>query len=275
MDKILHWTNHWDAIAARIAQRPGFLLATAFDGTLAPIARTPSEAILSIETRALLRRLSNCRGMHLAVISGRALRDVRMHVGIDRIFYAGNHGLELQGPGMELHHPQGTKAHAELEQAVDLLVERTASLAGVFVEHKGATAAVHWRLAPPATIEELRQIVREVAAPFSRLRLLTGRSVWELRPKEGWDKGEALRHLAIRLGSNPENVLYVGDDATDEDAFRAVQSGLTFRVGSPEEETCARFRMRDAADVQAFLLCVLGLRSGASQPAMVQCSSNR
>src|SRR5688500_16757169 len=126
MDKILHWTNHWETIAARIAQQPRLLLASDFDGTLAPLAPTPAEAVLPAETRTVLRRLHACPGVHLAINSGRALADVQMHVGIEGLFYVGNHGLELSGPGITLHNPHVSKAHGELERAMAFLMEETA-----------------------------------------------------------------------------------------------------------------------------------------------------
>jgi trehalose 6-phosphate phosphatase len=262
MDKTLHWTNHWETIAAKIAQRPRLLLASDFDGTLTPIARTPAEAILPAETRTLLRRLQACGGVHLAIISGRALADVQRHVGIDGLFYVGNHGLELSGPGITLHNPHATKAHGDLERVVAFLVEETASLPGVFVEDKGATAAVHWRLASEQSQEALRELVQVAVNSYPRLRLAEGKCVWELRPREGWNKGHALSHLATRLQLTTEDVLYLGDDVTDEDAFQVAQSGLTFHVGGAGEDTAAHYRLHDAADAQAFLLCLLGIRSG-------------
>lgn len=262
MDKIHHWTNHWESIAAQIAQQPRFLIASDFDGTLAPIARTPLEAVLPSETRTLLRRLSVCSGVSIAIISGRSLADVKMHVGIEDLFYVGNHGLELSGPGIEMHNPHASKAHGELEKAVASLVEITAALAGVYIENKGATAAVHWRLASEETRSVLRDRVEKTLAAYPRLILSPGKCVWELRPKEGWNKGDALTHLRTRLGLAPGETLYLGDDLTDEDAFRVVRSDLTFRVGGAGETTAARYRMRDPDDAQAFLLCVLGIRSG-------------
>jgi trehalose-phosphatase len=262
MDKTLHWTNHWETIAARIAQRPKLLLASDFDGTLTPIARTPVEAVLPAETRALLRRLQACDVVHLAIISGRALHDVQMHVGIDGLYYVGNHGLELTGPGITLHNPSASKAHGELEKAIGFMVEHTASLGGVLVEDKGATAAVHWRLASEQSRETLRNLVQMTVPTFPRLRIAEGKCVWEIRPREGWNKGDALTHLTIRLDVPPEDVLYLGDDVTDEDAFRAAPSGLTFHVGGAGEKTAAQYRIRDTADAQAFLLYVLGVLSG-------------
>lgn len=258
----MHWTNHWESIAARIARQPKLLLATDFDGTLTPIARTPAEASLPPEARALLRRLHACPGVNLAVISGRAISDIQLHVGIDGIYYAGNHGLELSGPGIVLHNPQASKVRGDLERAISFLVENTATLSGVFIEDKGATAAVHWRLASEVSRNILNETVQAAVAPFSRLRLAEGKCVWEIRPKEGWNKGDAVTHLLTRLGLAQEDVLYLGDDVTDEDAFLAAPGGLTFHVGNPDAPTSAHYRLRDPADVQAFLLCILGIRTG-------------
>lgn len=219
------------------------------------------EAVLPAETRTLLRRLDACSGVDLAIISGRALADVQMHVGVEGIYYAGNHGLEISGPGIEMHNPHASKTHGDLEKCVALLIEQTASLPGVLVEHKGATAAIHWRLASEESRVVLRSLLQTVVASHSRLRLVAGKCVWEIRPREGWTKGDALTHLTIRLGLASEDVIYLGDDLTDEDAFHVARRGLTFRVGGAGEETAARYHIRDAAEAQAFLLCVLGIRS--------------
>jgi len=199
LDKNLHWANHWDQISARIAQRPSPLIASDFDGTLTPIAPTPAQAVLTPETRTLLRQLAACDGVHLAIISGRALADVQLHVGVEGLFYVGNHGLELSGPGIVLHSPSASKARGELASAVAFFVEKTASLEGVFIEDKGASASVHWRLASEASRAILNDLVHTVADAHPRLRLASGKCVWELRPKGGWNKGDALSHLATRL----------------------------------------------------------------------------
>ena len=187
---------------------------------------------------------------------------MQLHVGIDSLFYVGNHGLELCGPAIEIHSPHASKAHGQLIQAVASLVESTALLEGVFVEDKGASASVHWRLASKVSQEILCELVHSVAEAQPLLRLAAGKCVWELRPKAGWNKGDALGYLCTRLRLAPEDTLYLGDDLTDEDAFRVVPSGLTFRVGGDGEETAAQYRIRDAADAQAFLLCTLGVRTG-------------
>jgi trehalose-phosphatase len=266
MEKTTHWTNHWDEISAQFAQKPGLLLAFDFDGTLAPIAPTPAQAVLPQETRTLLRRLAVCPGVHLAIISGRALADARMHVGIDGLYYVGNDGLELSGPGIVLRNPFATKAQGDLAKAVAFLVEHTSGLDGVFVEDKGASASVHWRLASDECREKLQTLLETVERSHPQLRLAAGKCVWELRPKDGWNKGDALSHLITRLRLTPEDAVYMGDDVTDEDAFRVAREGLTFRVGGDGAGTDARYHLRDAADARAFLLCVLGIRSKIHAP---------
>ncbi len=216
------------------------------------------------ETRTLLRRLAACSGVHLAIISGRALADIQVHVGISGIFYAGNHGLELCGPGIEFHDPRADQAHGELAGAVALIVEAASGLEGVFVEDKGVSAAVHWRLAPERSRTQLHELMRLVADVNPHLRLTAGKCVWELRPQHGWNKGNVLMHLIGHLGLDPEEVIFLGDDLTDEDAFRVMPGGCSFRVGGHHEFTAARYYLNDEADARAFLLCLLGLRTGLS-----------
>lgn len=273
----MHWTNYWSELSAHIERRQRLLIATDFDGTLAPLVATPAQAVLPPETRTLLRRLNACPRAKLAIISGRALNDLEIHVGIPGLHYVGNHGLELSGPGVAMHSPYTSKAHAELDQAVAELVARTACLHGVFIEYKGVSVAVHWRLAPEAHRQILADIVQAVAQERPRLRLNQGKCVWELRPKDGWNKGDALIHVMTRLGLSREDTIFMGDDLTDEDAFQTARGAITLKVGSDREPTAAHYRVRDTADAQAFLLCLLGLLSkrdsGESTAATLESAS--
>lgn len=257
----MHWTNYWPEISAQMAKCRRILIATDFDGTLAPPADTPAQAVLPPETRTLLRRLAACPRVKLAIISGRALSDLQIRVGIPDLLYVGNQGLELSGPGMVMRSPYTSKAHLELDKAVRALVVRTAALSGVFVEYKGVSLAVHCRLASEGHREILREMMYSTVEEFPRLKLSGGKFVWELRPKDGWSKGEALVHLMTRLGLTQSETVCLGDDLCDEDAFLAARDAHTFRVGGAGEETAARYHLRDAADTQALLLCLLGIFS--------------
>lgn len=234
------------------------LLASDFDGTLTPIAPTADEVALSSETRELLRRLHACEGVRVAIISGRSLADVQQRVGVEGLFYAGNHGMELGAPGIAMEQFVPSETREELENALAFISKKTASLPGVRIEDKGASANIHWRLACESSQAIAREAVFEAAASNSRLQLGEGKSVWELRPKIGWNKGDALRHLIFCLGMTIEDAIYLGDDVTDEDVFATVSAALTFHVG--ESESAARYRMSCPFAVRDFLSRVLRLR---------------
>jgi trehalose 6-phosphate synthase/phosphatase len=227
-----------------------------YDGTVAQIARHPSEALLSDTMRAFLSSCVARRDTDVSIVSGRALDDVRKMVALDGIIYAGNHGLEIAGPGLEPFR------HADISHYADRAGELAESLEelvqdGVWVEQKGASLTVHFREADPGQHElvadRAHQLIRE--AGFQARDALCA---VEARPPIGWDKGHAVLHvLRARYGpawSESLRVIYIGDDETDEDAFRALRGlGATFRVGDAEQSTQARRRLRDVESVGRLL----------------------
>ncbi len=227
-----------------------------YDGTVAEIASHPTEATLPDETRALIEACVSRSDTDVAVISGRALDDVRQMVGIEGVLYAGNHGIEIQGPGMDpFLHPDATHYR---ERATELAASlREIGQKGAWVEEKGASLTYHFRNAAPdrheALAAEAWSVIRE-----SGFQPRDARCAVEARPPLGWDKGHAvLRILRERYGaswSEDHRVIYVGDDETDEDAFRSLQGlGATFRVGPAENPSLAGRRLRDVPAVLAML----------------------
>lgn len=227
-----------------------------FDGTLAPIASHPSMVKLSEDRRETLRECAARADTDLAVVSGRGLSDVRGLVGLDQIVFAGNHGLEIEGGGIDpFRHPD--IVHYE-ERAGDLraaLAEFEG--AGAWVEAKGASLTFHYREANAedheALAESAANLIRE--AGFQSREALCA---VEARPPIGWDKGHAVLHiLREKYGlawSESIRVIYVGDDETDEDAFRSLRGlGMTFRVGPPTMPTRARRRLSDVEAVGTLL----------------------
>lgn len=239
-----------------------------FDGTLASIASHPSMVKLSDATRQALEDCAARADTDVAIVSGRALSDVRRLVGVDRIVYAGNHGLEIQGPGIEAYrHPD--IVHYE-ERAVDLA--RALSLIagdGAWVEAKGASLTFHYREADPEDHESLAAAAAAAIrdAGFQSREALCA---VEARPPIGWDKGHAVLHvLREKYGlawSESIRVIYVGDDETDEDAFRSLLGlGMTFRVGPPTMPTRARRRLSDVEAVATMLRWIAKRPPGQSQ----------
>ncbi len=240
-------------IEARLGERPPAVFLD-YDGTLTPIVRRPELAILSDGMRDTVRRLAaRCT---VAVISGRDRSDVEDLVGLDELVYGGSHGFDIAGPGgLRMEHEQGRRYLPLLDTAEATLRERLGPVRGVQVERKRFSIAVHYRLVDRGEVHRVRREVDEVVAEADDLRRGDGKEVFEVGLDLPWDKGRAVEWLLEALEVGDEVLpIYVGDDRTDEDAFRAlVGRGIGIRVGTPEEETHAAYQLADPARVQRFL----------------------
>jgi len=245
--------EHLDDIAGRLAAAPTVLLCSDFDGTLAPLVDSPDMAEMPSSVRDLLRRLARHERIVPAIISGRALADVRQRVGLPGLIYAGNHGLEIAGPDFAFVEPGAAECRDKLGELVAALASRLHSIVGVLVEDKGLTASVHYRQVASERWEDVRHQVHTVLAgrdhPFV---LTTGHQVFNLRPRVYWDKGNAVAWIANSIGRPGALIVYLGDDVTDEDAFAALPEAITVKVGDPPETT-AHYHLDDPAAVRQFL----------------------
>ncbi len=224
-----------------------------YDGTLTPIVPHPSQAILTPETREVLSTLAG--RLPVAIISGRDRADVESLVGLDDVYYAGSHGFDITGPN-GFRRRLGEEFVPALAEAGRSLDEAVEDVDGAWVEHKRLALAVHFRQADPADEEPLRDIVAGVAQRAGNLRMFGGKKIFEIRPDFDWDKGRALLLLLDEMGlDRPEVVpLYLGDDETDEDAFRALESrGIGVCVGVEDRPTLARYELADPDEVRRFL----------------------
>lgn len=223
-----------------------------YDGTLTPIVERPDLAVLGETVRATIRRLAAL--CPVAVVSGRDLDDVARHVGLDELVYAGSHGFDIRGPSLRTQ--IGLEYLNELGSAEAELKARLSGVEGVLVERKRFAIAVHTRRAAPADKPAVAEAVRNVADDHAQLRVTGGKEIHELRPNLPWDKGRAVLALLDALGlAGAETVpLYVGDDETDEDAFRALAGrGIGVRVMDPPSATAADWSLKDPAEAALFL----------------------
>lgn len=255
-----------DALAnwARLRQAAGaqrLLLLTDFDGTLAPIVRHAAHARITGSTRRLLHALSRLRGVRVGVVSGRAASWLRQRVRLASLIYVGNHGLEIQGPGARFVHPLArhyVPSQARLARELRIAL---ADLPRAWVEAKRFTLSVHWRAVAPRDVPAFHHRTRTVLAPWSaagRIQLTTGKRVIEIRPPIPWDKGNAVDWLAKRYGGT---VWYLGDDQTDEAAFRAVnrRNGVSVLVGH-RGATAARWALATPSEVRRLLSRLVATR---------------
>jgi trehalose-phosphatase len=255
------------AVATRLVGTPCVVMLDV-DGTLAPIAPRPEAAEVPPDTKRVIAALVERDGVHVVLVSGRAANDARRLVSVDGVWVIGNHGFEVLSPnGEEVIDPEVASTRPFIAQAAGRIGPQVEYVPGVILENKGWTLSIHYRLADPAVLPRLRATVEEAALPLG-LRVTDGKKVIEVRPSTRIDKGTAVLSLGTRLGGLGEggSLIFIGDDRTDEDAFRALREqspdALTVRVVHDEDvQTSAEFALRDTAEVQTFLERLLELRS--------------
>jgi trehalose-phosphatase len=240
--------GHVQEIAARGDQLAVFL---DYDGTLTPIVSQPDQAVLLNSTRTLLRTLS--AKVPVAILSGRELKDVRKRVDIEGLVYAGSHGFDIAGPH-RLRRQEAKEFLPALDFAEKEIREKLAGIPGTLIERKCFSIAAHYRKVNERDFHKLERVVSEVAARHRGLRMIDGKKVYELLPKIDWDKGKAMLWLLEKLGLERPNPIYIGDDRTDEDAFRVLERcGVGILVSEKPRATAASYLLRNPSEVERFL----------------------
>lgn len=250
------WKNSAE-LAGRLAG--GKLLVTLdFDGTLAALAETPRQARLKPEFKAALRALAAAPGVSVFILSGRALENLRAMVGLAGLYYGGNHGMEIKGPGYSWRDAAAARARPLVAGLAADLVERFPPGTGVFIEDKWFSASVHYRALKAPYRGGFFARMRALAAGGSdKLNWSRGHKVFELRPAGAPHKGDAVLRLSKKIGARA--ALAVGDDLTDEDMFRTLKGrGITVRVGRAVSD--AGYFLSGQAEVLRLLRFVLGAR---------------
>lgn len=243
---------------------PRLFLGLDYDGVLAPIAPRPEEARPTKGICLLLAQLSHLPAVEVSVISGRTIADLSVLLPIPDLTYIGTHGLIIRtasGESISLLPPDAFAAElVPLRQEVEAMI---INQPGCYLEDKGQVLALHYRLAPSKTGE---QVMRQFAAAVAEyqqkgcaLDLIHGSKVIEVRPR-GINKGKAIQ-LLLKREEHTTLPVYIGDDTTDEDAFIALQNrGITILVADPPRSTAARYYLKNSEEVLRFLSRVLGVR---------------
>jgi trehalose 6-phosphate phosphatase len=235
-------------VGEQVAAAPRLLLALNHDGVLVPWADRPmTEAV-----RASLHSLSSADKLTLAVLSRRERADLQERVGIPGIYYAGNHGLEISGPGWMFIEPTAAALAPALKEAQNELQERLRHIPAVHIEDKGFALALRLDSVPADDLEEVKRIIHAALAKASHpFQLVAGDKVYEVRPRVYWNEATAIGRIKEQLGQPDALTIYVGHEANEE-AFAALVDALTVRVGE-SPTTAAKFTVDSADSVPRFL----------------------
>ncbi len=232
-----------DAALAALARRRPLLVASDYDGVLAPLRDDPAAAVPEPGAGEALARLSRVDGVTVALVSGRGVADLQATSGWSgNLRWVGSHGAEFDGP-----------LTGELADRRDRLAERleplVATVDGAWLEVKPASVAVHVRPVEDR-VAATRLLEQARTAADSSLTLKPGKDVLEIAVTDA-DKGAALRRLADELGVAAS--VYLGDDVTDEDGFRSLDGpgDVTVKIGAGP--TVARHRVADTVGAVAVL----------------------
>ncbi|XP_010442651.1 PREDICTED: trehalose-phosphate phosphatase A isoform X2 [Camelina sativa] len=248
-----------------------------YDGTLSPIVEEPDCAYMSSAMRSAVQNVA--KYFPTAIISGRSRDKVYEFVNLSELYYAGSHGMDIMSPAGESLNHEHSRTVSVNEKGKDVnlfqpaseflpmidkvlcsLIESTNDIKGIKVEDNKFCISVHYRNVEEKNWASVAQCVDDVIRTYPKLRLTHGRKVLEIRPVIDWDKGKAVTFLLESLGlTNCEDVLpiYVGDDRTDEDAFKVLREGPNHGYGilvsAVPKDSNAFYSLRDPSEVMEFL----------------------
>ncbi|KAL8172554.1 hypothetical protein V2J09_024358 [Rumex salicifolius] len=229
------------------------------------------------DMRSAVQEVGRC--FPTSIISGRSRNKVYEFVQLDNIYYAGSHGLDIMAPlqptrfrdrkhqtktvdgkgGKLVIYQPAQEFLSELKEIRKLLKEKTSGIGGVNIEDNNFCMSVHFRNVQEKDLGCLEEKVNSVVSDHPQFHITRGKKVLEIRPRINWDKGHAVEYIIESLGlATSTNVfpIYIGDDRTDEDAFKVIQKmqqGYSIIVSSKPRETRASHSLCDTTEVMQFL----------------------
>jgi trehalose 6-phosphate phosphatase len=239
------------AALAALVRAPA-LFAFDFDGTLAPIRPRPDDVQVSATIALRLQRLAQLRPV--AIVTGRRIADVRERLGFTPAWIIGNHGAEDEGDP-----DAAARAHAALDALRERVRSRQDGLAaaGVLVEDKGQSLALHFRTAPDRAAAGA--LIEDVLAGFTAtLHVFGGKLVYNAVAADAPDKAVAVQRLIARAGVHA--AFFAGDDVNDEPVFAAARPDwVTVRIGCERRESAAAYCIAGPHEMAGVLDRILAL----------------
>jgi|MudIll2142460700_1097286.scaffolds.fasta_scaffold129864_2 trehalose 6-phosphate phosphatase len=245
MDKVQYFFKK-DSGSLKSTSRRKIAIFLDFDGTLVPIQKDPEQCFLSKKLKTQLLALSHSQCCYLIILSGRSLSDIKKRIGIRGIYYGGNHGLDISGPNLRFTHPKALTSKLTLKHIALRLRKAITNIEGAWLEDKKFTLSLHYRSVKKENVILIKNVFQTVANEFieeKRLNVIKGKKVIELTPNVSWNKGSAVLWILEQL-KDKCMPFYVGDDETDETAFKVLhRKGITIRIGK-SKKTAAQYYLK-------------------------------
>jgi trehalose-phosphatase len=217
-----------------------------FDGTLRAISARPFTVRLAKRVRELLARMARDPRIVIYILSGRDLADLKRRASVPGVHLLGLHGWQGR-PTTDMSDEKRL-----LQRAKHKFENTVARLPGIWIQDKRLGLGVHYRGAPTSSVAQAWPVVKEVTKGLGpKVHVLHGKKIWEILPSVIKGKGPAVRAVLKDL-PEPALPIFVGDDITDESAFKALPRGITIHVGH-QRHTTAKYQLNDPNDVHAFL----------------------
>jgi trehalose 6-phosphate phosphatase len=251
-------TAELTTLAKRLAQADRLWLFLDYDGTLAEFAPNPDIVRPEPQVIGLLQKLALHPRVRIAVVSGRRLSHIQQLLPVPELILAGTYGVEVQLPEEEpFPQVEFEATRPVLERLKSRLEGLISGYEGFYLEDKGWALALHARFADEGEARQVFAVAHEMmseAIPYGDFRLLGGDRFMEFGPVLA-HKGQTVAYLLSRLPWPGANLVYVGDDDKDEEAFQVIQDlgGIALRVSPSKVDSHADGFLENPDAVRAWL----------------------
>ena len=245
--------RHYDFLR-KINYRKIFLFLD-YDGTLVSIKKMPALAKLPRSVKTILSALAKQKDIKVCIISGRGLKDIEKLVSLNKIIYAANHGMVISYYNKIIYKKYLSKSlKGKIDKLKIMIKKNLSDINGILFEDKKEIFSIHYRLVLPEKQKLIIKKIKNIIDEFKDFFILKyGKKVIEIFPAVDINKGKAVKWILKKFDRNKNFYpVYIGDDLTDENAFRVLKKiGLTICVG--RKKTFAEYYVNNVDEVKGFL----------------------
>ena len=240
---MLKFSKHIESIERRCMRKGSVLLLFDFDGTLSPIVAHPDMAKLLPGWRERLKNLKKNSKITLGIVTGRSIKSIRKRIAIPGVIIASDHGCEVWR-GTRLGVRYAGENCRYLKELAREAKEEFGVISGIVIEEKKYSMAIHYRMVDSRIKTSVKKRAEKLTEEYCDLygwEKMHGKQLIEIRLPDSWHKGDAVKWIQKNYAPKAISV-YVGDDTTDEDAFKAIgRNGITIRVGRKKSSAAAYY----------------------------------